>query len=410
MDIFKPFLGYNYFNKFEKSNNFSRLVCPCNFEVFYEDASLIYSKNENNIFNIKDDVSPKDRFKSWVDTSVVVASKVPSFYIYEMSYKMSGFNYVLTGVVGALKLPGLGEDYLTSCEDCLSEEVEEQFEFLKNSDFYSSPVCALYEEDEDFKFLNIIKATMSSSYMFKAKQNNVLHKIWKVFEPEAVEVFKNYFKDKKYFLVCGTKKYEAAIKYKEFAGGSGEGSSDYIMAFLFSKSDFNFTALPVHRLVSGINMFDSESMLNKVSEYFDVRSCKTLDSMRNVMFNFKRQNEIAFGFYADDRYGVFSLRDVGAVKNFFEEYTSYEQLDVVVLNKIILQSILNISPGCISYSCLDSAASLAVDSGDACFAIFLNGLRSSEFFELVKGGKKLPPRSFSFFPKPVEGLLFYLLG
>ncbi len=410
MDIFKPFLGYNYFNRFEKSNNFSRLVCPYNFELFYEDASFIYSKNENNIFNIKVGVSTKDMFKNWLGGSVVVASKVPSFYIYEMSYKISGFNYVLTGVVGALKLLDSDEDYLTFCEDCLDGEIEEQFEFLKNSGFYSSPICALYEEDEDLKFLNIIKATMTSSYLFKAKQNNVLHKIWKVFEPKAVDIFKNYFKNKKYFLVCGTEKYRAAAKYRELVGGAGEDSSNYVMAFLFPKSDFNFTALPIHRLVSGIDMFDSEKMLNSVSKYFDVKGCKTLDSMRNVMFNFKRDNKTAFGFYADDGYSALSLKDEGLVKNFFEEYTNYEQLDVVVLNEIILKNMLNISPSCLGYSCVDSVASLAVDSGDACFAIFLNGLRSSEFFELIKGGRKLPTKSFSFFPKPVEGLLFYLLN
>ncbi len=414
MEVFKPFLGQNYFNKYEKSNNFSRFVCPYNFDVESYEKSLIFKKNDHNVFNFKDDKKGRSNFKSWVEGSVLVPSKNPTFYIYEMSYKIAGVLYSLKGIVGILKLPEKGEDYVLTCAETDENDVEKVFGFLKNSGFYSSPVCAFVDCKDSSKFLNLVKGKMISSYVFKAKQDNVVHKIWKIEDVESVNFLLDFFKNRVYYIFSGVEKYEASIRYRDFLrknfDSAREDKEDYILTLAFLKNDFSFTALPYHRLVSGLFMFDGKEILKKVSEYFNIVSCKTLDSMRSTLFNCRREEKVSFGFYADGCYSVFVLKNVEEVKKSFKnEEDSDEKFDIFVLNRILLGKILNVGPEQVSYSVVDKMATKSVDEGNACFCIYLNAIRSCEFFSVIKSNKKLPKRSYCFFPNPVEGLLFYAL-
>ena len=417
MEVFEPFFSYTYFSRFEKSNNFSKYVCPYNFEVDFKETKFMLAKNEYNILNFKKEAGEL-KLKTWIDDSVLIRSQSKSFYIYEISYKISSVIYSLIGIVGALKLPQENDkdDFIFTCEETLEEEVEENFNFLKNYGFYSSPVCALYEGEKDNKVLNIIKSKMQYSYLFKAKQNNVVHKIWRVDDLETVEILVDFFKNMKYYIVGGTEKYEAAIKYKEHLKNDKDRKNlgcdeNFVMTLLFPKDSFFFTTLPVHRLVSGIDMFDGQEILKKSSKYFEISSCKTLNSMRKTLFNFRRQGENAFGLYADDCYSVLSLKDKEIFKEFdYDDFSYFKKFDVFIADKIFLKHILNIPDKNIYYSVVDSSASCCVDCGEACFAVILSAIRSGEFFEVVKSKKKFLKKSFSFFPKPVEGLLFYVFN
>ena len=403
VEVFKPFFAYTYFKRFEKSNNFSRFVCPYDFRVNFKENEKNLIKNEHNVFNFKEDKEGKNKLKSWIDGSILVSNKTPSFYVYEISYKVFGVVYSLVGVVGALKLPEEGEkEFLVVCEETLKEEVEFNSNFLKNSSFFSSPICAMYEGEQTEVVSNLIKGTMASSCIFKAKQNNIMHKVWEINEEESLKILKEFFKDRVYYVVCGTEKLNAAILCKnEAKENENLNSNNYVMAFLFPKK-ISLTTLPIHRVVSGIEMFDGEEILKKASEKFNITPCKTLDSMRKTLFNFKRNNENAFGFYADDCYSVLSLREKDEKRHFLES------LDVFVVDRLFLDEILNVKSENVSYAYLDNAASYCVDCGDACFAIFLNAIRSEEFFNVVKPREKFPAKSFNFFPKPAEGLLFYV--
>lgn len=414
MEVFKPFLGQNYFNKYEKSNNFSRFVCPYNFEVESYEKSLIFKKNEHNVYNFKDNKYGRSDFKSWTEGSVLVQSKNPAFYIYEMSYKISGVLYSLKGIVGALKLPEKGEDYVIPCVEADEADVERNFEFLKNSGFFSSPVCAFIDCKDSSKYLNLLKGKMISSYIFKAKQRNVAHKIWKIEDAESINFLLDFFKNRVYYIFSGVEKYEASIRYCDFLRENGENAKekkeDYILTLTFLKDELSFTALPYHRIISGSFMFDSDEILKKVSEYFEIIHCKTLDSMRSTLFNCRREEKVSFGFYADESYSVFVLRNIERIREVFNSEEGVdEKFDFFVLNRLLLGKILNVDFEEVSYSFVDKTATEMVDVGDACFCIYLNAIRSGEFFGIIKSNKKLPKKSYSFFPNPVEGLLFYVL-
>ncbi len=417
MKKFKPFLNYTYFNKFEKSNNFSRFVCPNSFNVLSNKQSDLLTRNEHNVFSFKDDVNGASKIKNWIDDSVVVSNKQLAFYIYEMTYKISGNNYSLIGIVGALKLPEKNDDeYILSCEESLNDDVDFNFNFLKNCGFYSSPICAVYEDEDNNKILNIVKAKTVSSYIFKAKQNNVVHKIWRIDDEKTIDFLTEFFQDKVYYLLDGVEKYQAAIKYRDYLKENNLKTNfndeNYIMTLLFEKNSIPFTALPFHRLVSGLKMFDGEAILKESSENFDILKCKTLDSMRRTLFNFRREGKLAFGIYLDDCYSVLCLKDLEKFKELFEKFSEYKKFDFFVLNKLFFEDILKLNSddlnSHLNYCCVDQTASDIVDEGDACFSVYLSALRSSEIFEFFKIDKKLLPKSYSFFPNPVEGLLFYI--
>ena len=407
MKRFKPFAGYTYYNRYEKSNNFSKYVCPYNFENLTEEKINSLKKNENNVYLFVEDLNGKANFKTLLDENVFVAEKSEVFYVYEMSYKINNTPYKITGVVGVLKLPEKGEDYLKICEEVDEKDVLKNIDFLKNCEFFSSPICAIYEEKEEEKIYNLIENLKTSSCFLKAKYEKVIHKIWKVKEEEKINILIDFFKDKEYYVVGGTEKCEAILKSEDFFDGK---KPKYVAAFLFSSFSNRFVGLPVHRLVSELYMFDSKAILEKSLKYFEISHCKNLDVMRNLMFNFRRQNRVCFGFYADDCFNVLTLKSSNEVEKMLEDGDISKNLDVFVLNEILLKNVLNIKSSDVKYSHNDLEAVFCVDSANACFAIFLNAIRSSEFFKIVKENKKLPKKSFCFFPRPVEGLFFQLIS
>lgn len=411
MEVFKPFLSRSYFNKFEKSNNFSRFVCPYNFDVRSRKKIEILKKNEHNIFNFRNDDCEKEKLKSWIDGSILVSSKQKVFYVYEMSYKVSGVLYSMLGIVGVLKLPEEDEDFIVTCKESVLEDVERNFEFLKKFGFSSSPVCAFCDGEENEKFNSIIKNKVSSSYMYKAKQDSVVHKIWKINEKEHIDFLVDFFNDRVYYVFSGVEKFESAVKYKNYLKESGivvGENNNYILSLVFLKNSLNFTALPLHRMISGVYNFDGKDVLDMAFQYFDVKQCKTLDSMRSVLFNCRREDKNSFGIYIDEKYYVFSLKDKKSIEK-YSSFHPFENMDSCILDRLFLHDILNVDEKDVSYCNVDGIATYCVDSGDAFFATYLSAIRSSEFFNFLKSGKKLPDRSYSFFPNPVEGLLFYVL-
>ena len=270
-----------------------------------------------------------------------------------MSYKISEQVYTLTGIVGELKLPEKEENYVNFCEQTLKEEISYGFNFIKNSGFLSSPVCFFCSDELETKSMNLIRKKMSCSYIFKAKQNSVVHKLWRIEEKEIVDVLIDFFKNKDYYIISGTEKYESLIKYRDFLKENSKKQysnfKNSVMALVFLKTDFSFAALPMHRLISGINMFFGDDILKKASKYFNVNFCRSLDSMRSMLFNFRRNEKHAFGFYADGVYNVLNLKDEKILEDFFKDNKVYEKFDTLMVDEFFLKKVLGLNSSNISY-------------------------------------------------------------
>ena len=198
-------------------------------------------------------------------------------------------------------------------------------------------------------------------------------------------------------------------KLKLDANISEEHPANYVMTFFIEKNDPALAILPTHRIVSNIEMFDSDDILQQASEHFEITKCKTLKSARKTMFGLKRENKTAFGIYVDGTYSVLALKNLGVMEEICQKSEPYRKLDVAILHELFFGKILNLAPDQVGYVQSAKEACEAVDCGDACFAVFLSATRADEIIDVEKNGENPPPKSALFFPKPTSGFVLYSL-
>ena len=90
---------------------------------------------------------------------------------------------------------------------------------------------------------------------------------------------------------------------------------------------------------------------------------------------------------------------------------SYRQLDLTVLNKMILEEQLGITPeneeDRVDYTMsLDEGRKL-VENGEYTCMFVINPVRPPQFNAMTQTGERLPKRSVSIFPKPATGIVIH---
>ena len=412
----KPFKGLYYTDKSTKSNNLSRVVCPPYDMISDDEKAELKSKNQFNAVNLEapDSYDEAKKFlDEWIQNKILTFDEGPSLYIYEISYKVNNETYRLKGVVGSLKLPEKEKDYIVPHKNIVDDRKIDRMQLLDKTNCQFSPIFALYKDNES-EIKSLIRTAIKSNYLAKSKQNNVIHKIWKISDPTIINSFEELFGNKTFYIADGHNRLEAACSYRDKLikdqNISDDHPANFIMTFFAEQNDPALTILPTHRIVSNINMFDSDSMFEQASEYFDIIKCKTLKSTRNTMFGLRRNNKNAFGIYADECYNVLVLKNNDIMKEISDKSDAYNNLDVTILHKLFFEKILNLNSNQITYNQSANKACQCVDNGDACFAAFLSATRINEVIDISKNKENMPSKSTLFFPKPVSGLICYSLN
>ena len=92
---------------------------------------------------------------------------------------------------------------------------------------------------------------------------------------------------------------------------------------------------------------------------------------------------------------------------------AYRSLDVSVLNSLILNDILGITEENynerveFTKSVSEGIKKVNSEEFDCLFAI--NPVKDSQIREVAMAGEKLPPRSICVFPKPITGIIIYIM-
>ena len=398
----KPFSGLYYYNRFSKSNNVSRFLKKSfNSNEFFDANSA-----NSDEFSLKasqkshDFEAIKFKFENLLKNGEVTASGLPAFYVCSISYKISGRLYEARGIFAILKLPkddGLNVSFLENFDEIATKAA---CEFLNNINLQTRSAFALYD-DENYEIENLLKLVCEGPCCERAKHLNVSYKVWEVNDGKLIEELQNKFKKiSKIYMVKGRDVYDAVLKRREF-----DEKFKYVLTFFMERTSEVLAVLPFHRIIS-MNMFNFGKCLNKLSPYFDFLEFKSLNSMRSKMFSLKRDGKCAFGIYAEEIFGVLTLKDSFNFNKEFDNSTDY-YLDADVLNKLVVDKLFCLKKSDLQFTNSAKAAKMAVDNGDGCMALFLNSERIASLVDILDRGETLPYKVAGVFPDPVDGLIFY---
>ena len=281
MSRVKSFVSLNYSKNFIKANQYGKVVCKMNHsELSKEKLKLKSDFNSVNLLDDGDIDDVKSKLKNWLLNGILQYSEKKSIYVYEITYKVADRSFCLRGIVAALKLPEQGENYVDSCVEFDDFAVESKKELIKETKIETEMVSVLFE-DEQRKLFDLIKNLDTANCMAKVKLNEATYRVWQIVDQKTIDSLEQFFGNSHFVVVGGENQFKAAMKHRDELKKEGklkeDDSENFVLSVFISKNEPAFSILPVHQVVSEINMFDGEKTINELKKFFNVKELSMRD-------------------------------------------------------------------------------------------------------------------------------------
>jgi uncharacterized protein (DUF1015 family) len=340
----------------------------------------------------------KQYLKKWLLEGIFIRSEKPSFYIYQMSYRLNNREKHLVGFLGLIKLEELGKGTIHPHECTYSKPKQDRLNLLRVCEANISPIFSLYKStDREIPAL-FSRITITKPYIESKDPEGAVHRLWPIDEQEDLKVIQKELKDKTVFIADGHHRYETALEFQremreKKASFTGKELFNYVLMFFTNMFDEGITILPTHRLVKEI----PEDIKNILSEYFEMEPVKEdfdiagrISGKRHV-FGFYQNKENIWYICRYKKDGLSEIRP------------DLREIDVIVLHELVFKKILKVTD--IEYEMDSNKAIEKVRKGQFSAAFFLNPTRVEDVERAAISSTRMPPKSTYFYPKLLTGIV-----
>ncbi len=269
----------------------------------------------------------------------------------------------------------------------------------------------------------------------------VVHRVWKLTDPHLINLLVTAMRDKKLIIADGHHRYETSVAYAQersaqlklpfgvSANPLGEDARlvagplpappfpEAAMMMTFVNMDApGITILPTHRVVFGLEQFNTRDFLTQAEAFFDVTP--QLSSEHDAEPNLEPLTAApGTSFLVVTRDGTYLLTArPDAVRAALADLPPRQaQLDVVQLHTLLLDRILGLSQqritelGNVKFIREAEEAVSLVRSGQADLAFLIKPVTLDQLKEVSFSGDVMPQKSTDFYPKLLSGLAIYAL-
>lgn len=341
----------------------------------------------------------RESLEAWMKEGVFVRSEKPSFYAYEVNYRIEGIKRRLIGFLCLLKLEELGKGVVYPHECTHSRPKQDRLNLMRSCNANTSPIFALYKSSGD-EIARILSAvSLTKPYISTEDILGDTHRLWQIDQEGAIESIRHELRDKAIFIADGHHRYETAFEFyreKSLQGNPAGAKSvnfDHVLVFLSNMLGEGLTILPTHRLLRTI----PEDIDRIFSRYFEIETITEGFDIRKILSG-KRH---AFGFYrkGSKNWQVLTYRenDVSEIAHELRE------IDVIILHELVLKEISHTAE--IGYEMDMQRVLERVNHGEFSAAFFLNPTRVEDVEKAALSSVRMPPKSTYFYPKLLTGLV-----
>jgi uncharacterized protein (DUF1015 family) len=368
-------------------------------------------------------------FKSWREQGILVQEKDPSIFAYSQRFKVPGTEIVKErrGFIALGKLHDYAEKVVFRHEQTLSKPKGDRLNLLRATHAHFGQIFMLYS-DPAGSIETILYEGAGPADAETTDEYGVLHRLWKVSEPNIINLLTTAMADKKLIIADGHHRYETTLNYSKehtpTAPARTESSTSQLyqpaypeaavmMTFVNMDSD-GLVVLPTHRVVHGLEGFDPAVFTRAAGEFFTIDALPKAEAS-DYIAALTAQQGIAF--VAVTRAGASLLRaktePVAAALAHLPE--RQRPLDLSCLHSIVLDRLLGLNEEMVreqtNIRYLRDAVE-AVDQvrrTDADVAFLTNPVSMEQLKEVAFAGDVMPQKSTDFFPKLLSGLTIYAL-
>lgn len=432
----KPFRGYRY-NE-EKTGNLGRVMAPPYDSIEETEQHELYGLSEYNIVRImrgmqSEEDTPEDNcytraakyLKDWIAQQILVRDEKPAIYMYEQEINLHHISYSNRGFVVRMKLCDFDSGKVVSCEKSIAKNKSDRSQLVEATGANISMINCMYIEEEkqiSNYMQHISERTPDSTYTIK---DGTVQKLWVIDDEEQIAYIQKLLDNHVFYLIDGQNRYEIALDYakkraKENPKHNGSEGYNYIMTLLSNAYDDGLMQVPFHRLLRFPKGFREEYFVSAAQDHFKIEKIIVDTELGEMVDTIKKQiatsrNINRFAVYTGKNYFYrLTFTDTDFMKQILPEQSeSYRGLDVIVLNKLILEDIFNISEDAyierVTYTKSITKGIEELKKGTHQCMICMNPVKAEQIRAVASAGETMPERSMCVFPKPATGVVLNTL-
>jgi uncharacterized protein (DUF1015 family) len=434
----KPFRGIRY-NQ-EAIGDLSLVVAPPYDVIDVHGRDTYYNKHPYNVIRLilnrpkKSDKDPEQPYlraaqflEQWLAQRVMIQDSTPGLYLYRQRYLMESEYKECTGLVVRVRVEEFADGGILPHEEIMPQPLQDRMKLLNRTQMNMDFVHALYSDPGE-KLKDSILAEMEKFPLAQFQTaDGIAHDLWSVTDVGFIKKITRFFGKKKLYIADGHHRYQTALEYRrQAAEREGELVDDdprnFLMMMIVEMENPGLSVLPVHRVVLSGGSLSIENLLKDIDQWFSVEGVAVPKGARSgQVFHLLRvletagQTGNAFGLFMKepDRLFLLSLKPgLGVPKSVEgESSTTFTNLDVTVLHRLIIEKALKIPSDRESVErnlvfTRDALEAIEmVESGRGIVAFFLNPTRIEQVHDIADHGEKMPQKSTYFYPKPCSGVV-----
>ncbi|HXB21135.1 MAG TPA: DUF1015 domain-containing protein [Candidatus Solibacter sp.] len=376
-------------------------------------------ETDNASFNVYTRAS--EYLHDWRAGGLLKQDPEPSLYFYSQTFTVPGTRDLAErrGFIGLGRIQDYADNVVFRHEQTLAKPRADRLNLLRQAKAHFGQIFMLYSDPE--AEIERLLQTEEEPDMSVLDEYEVLHRVWRVFDPGIVQTIQQLMLDKKLLIADGHHRYETALAYRnerrEQAGSvSLNAPYEFVMMTLIRMESKGLVILPTHRIVHGLLDFDRERMLETSRKFFDIQRIDMRTESRSATTLLQEAGEDGTAFVAVIKQGPYLLR---AKKRALHDALSampaqQRDLDVIQLHKILLERVLGISEEAIrnqdhiKYE-RDAFEAISQVRQGANVAFLMNPARIEQVRDIAFSGEVLPQKSTDFYPKLLSGMTIYAL-
>lgn len=378
------------------------------------------------------------QLREWKECGVLMRDRVPGLTFVEEEFTgPDGRARMRHGFLAAVRLHQFSEGVVYPHEQTFSGPKQDRFELMDATGMSLSPVFLLYDlpGDEVTSAWSAGPGARPPTTVISDKGGNVT-KLWPTSDAALLQTVGQNLAAARFVIADGHHRYETALRYRDHRleqsrepGSADEGDREpsgaapayeYVLAYLSNMADPGLAIYATHRLVAGVDQEKIATLPQALAGTFAVEPLSPAtpgtrgirESIEAYLAAYPRG---AFGVWTPSAGGAYGLRLVNreAVAEATPGQTAvYQELDVTVLQKLILEHALDIpseGPAAEKHVTFFKDAGDAferLESGEFQAGFFMNPTGLEQVREVAFAGERMPQKATFFYPKLPTGLVF----
>jgi uncharacterized protein (DUF1015 family) len=448
MALVVPFRGIRYDPR--KITDLCDVVAPP-YDVISRDAQdAFYQRHSQNVIRLilnkeTPGDTPRDNrytraaahYRAWLKEGILVRAQTPHFYFLEEEFDSSArypaggdsssSKKVRRGFIGLLRLEEFARGVVLPHEKTQTKPKADRLALMEACRANFSQIFSLYSDEEG-------AMAPISEKIFSAggpacditDDEGTRHTLWMVSDPRILKQVTELMRPKKIFIADGHHRYETALAYRErqracFPQNTGRETYHFTMMYLTAMEDEGLLILPTHRVVSGLEGFQTSAFLEQLRSDFSIESfvfeSKKEGAVREHFLNelasrSDKGRTLGMLLQGADPFFLLSLKHEGALDKAAPSLSpTLKALDVSLLHILIFGKLLKIGSQDLAagknvlYFKETREAVETVRSGRGQMAFFLNPTKVYQVRDVSLAGETMPSKSTFFYPKLLSGLV-----